>query len=148
MFVFTSIHITWNYETKFTTKFKLKQCIVYFRNVDYYRSIQLERNWVFATNSDFLITISLEPNVVDSRYFKLWILLDQIFRAWNIKGSKDIRVWIFEIVTKTQFLWIYYLPLRNKALLLENKLFGNVSKIFLDISQDCSNCQTRIFWMF
>ena len=24
-----------------------------------------------ATNSDFLITISLEPNVVDPRYFKL-----------------------------------------------------------------------------
>jgi len=30
-----------------------------------------ERNWVFATNSDFLITIYLEPNVVDLRYFKL-----------------------------------------------------------------------------
>jgi len=30
-----------------------------------------ERNCVFATNSDFLITISLEPNVADLRYFKL-----------------------------------------------------------------------------
>ena len=29
-----------------------------------------QRNWVFATNSDFLITISLEPNVVDLRYFE------------------------------------------------------------------------------
>ena len=28
--------------------------------------------------SDFLISISLEPNVGDLRYFKLWILLDQI----------------------------------------------------------------------
>ena len=44
------------------------------------------RNWVFATNSDFLITISLQPNVVDLRYFKLWILLNQIIRVWNIKG--------------------------------------------------------------
>ena len=26
---------------------------------------------VFATNYDFLITISLEPNVTDLRYFKL-----------------------------------------------------------------------------
>ena len=46
----------------------------------------VKRNWVFATNSDFLISISFEPNVVDPRYFKLWILLDQIFWAWNIKG--------------------------------------------------------------
>ena len=37
-----------------------------------------QRNRVFATNSDFLITISLETNVVDFRYFKLCILLDQI----------------------------------------------------------------------
>ena len=44
------------------------------------------RNWVFVTNSDFLITISLEPNVADLRYFKLWILLDQIIWVWNIKG--------------------------------------------------------------
>jgi len=43
-------------------------------------------NWVFATNSDFLITISLEPNVADLRYFKLLILLDQIIWIWNIKG--------------------------------------------------------------
>ena len=47
---------------------------------------RVQRNWVFATNSDFLITISLEPNVEDPRYFKLWTLLDQIFWAWNIKG--------------------------------------------------------------
>jgi len=40
--------------------------------------ISPQRNWVFATNSDFIITISLEPNVADLRYFKLWILLDQI----------------------------------------------------------------------
>ena len=45
-----------------------------------------QRNWVFATNSDFLFIISLEPNVVDLRYFKLWILLDRIIWAWNIKG--------------------------------------------------------------
>jgi len=28
----------------------------------------------------------LEPNVADLRYFKLWILLDQIIWVWNIKG--------------------------------------------------------------
>jgi len=49
-------------------------------------TILKQRNWVFATNSDFLITISLEPNVADLIYFKLWILLDQIIWVWNIKG--------------------------------------------------------------
>ena len=33
-----------------------------------------QRNRVFATNSDFLITLSLETNVGDRRYFKLCIL--------------------------------------------------------------------------
>ena len=42
--------------------------------------------WVFVTNSDFIITKSLEPNVTDLRYFKLWILLNQIIGVWNIKG--------------------------------------------------------------
>ena len=31
----------------------------------------------FVTNHDFLISISLQPNAVDLRYFKLWILLDE-----------------------------------------------------------------------
>ena len=30
-----------------------------------------QRNWVFATKSDFLLPRSLQPNVVDLRYFKL-----------------------------------------------------------------------------
>ena len=29
------------------------------------------RNWVFVTNYDFLISISLQPNAVDLTYFKL-----------------------------------------------------------------------------
>ena len=28
----------------------------------------------------------MEPNAADLRYFKLWILLDQIIWIWNIKG--------------------------------------------------------------
>ena len=38
--------------------------------------IWIWRNRVFVTNSDFLIPISMQPNVVDLKYFKLWILLD------------------------------------------------------------------------
>ena len=49
-------------------------------------SILHERNWVFATNSGFLTPISLRPDVVDLRYFKLWILFYQIVEVWNIKG--------------------------------------------------------------
>ena len=37
-----------------------------------------KRNWVFATNSDFLIPITLQPVFLDLWYFKLLILLDQI----------------------------------------------------------------------
>ena len=54
----------------------------------------LKRNWVFATNSDFLIPIYLQPNVVDLRYFKLWIMLDVMI----------IGIRKFGFVAKTQFL--------------------------------------------
>ena len=55
-----------------------------------------ERNWVVATNSECLITISLQPDVVDFLYFKLWILLDQIVWKFEIRftlsGCKDIGI--------------------------------------------------------
>ena len=65
-----------------------------------------ERNWAFVTNSDFLIPISLQPNVVDLRYFKLWNILKQIIWVWHIKGlhyqvAKIVRTRKFEFVTKT-----------------------------------------------
>ena len=34
------------------------------------RTQQIQRNWVIATNSD-VFPLSLQPNVVDPRYFKL-----------------------------------------------------------------------------
>ena len=46
----------------------------------------MQKNWFFATYSDFLIFISFPPNVVELVYFKLWILLDKIILVWNIKG--------------------------------------------------------------
>ena len=42
--------------------------------------------WVVVTNSDFLILVYLQPNVTDLRYFKAWILSDQLIKVWNIKG--------------------------------------------------------------
>ena len=38
----------------------------------------MEKDWDFATNSDFLIPISLFPDALDLKYFKLWILLNQM----------------------------------------------------------------------
>ena len=38
----------------------------------------VKNDWVFVTNSTFLISISLLPNLVDLLYFKLWILIDPI----------------------------------------------------------------------
>ena len=39
-------------------------------------SLKLDR--VFATNSDFLIPLSLQPNAADLTCFKQWTLIDQI----------------------------------------------------------------------
>ena len=52
----------------------------------------------------FLITISLEPNVGDPRFFKLWILLGQIFWAWIIKGLQHqvSARWVFEYLSLWQ----------------------------------------------
>ena len=54
-----------------------------------------QRNWVFVTNSDFVILISLHSNVGNFRYFKLWIILDQIMLVWNIKGlhNQVEKIW-------------------------------------------------------
>ena len=63
-----------------------------------------KRKWVFATNSDFLIAISLQPNFVNLRYFKLWIMLDQIglkYHRFTSSGCKDIGIRKFEFVAKT-----------------------------------------------
>ena len=47
---------------------------------------RLQKDWVFASNSDFLIPISLQLDVVELYYIVLWILLDQIVKVWNCKG--------------------------------------------------------------
>ena len=42
--------------------------------------------WLFVTNYYFLISISLQSNAVDLRYYILWFLLDERIKVWNIKG--------------------------------------------------------------
>ena len=65
------------------------------------------RNWVFASNSDVLILIFLQPDVVHLIYFKLWILLYQISLKYlrsTTLGCKDIRIRNSEFVAKTNCL--------------------------------------------
>ena len=60
-------------------------------------------NWVFATNSNLLIPISLQPDVVNLWYFKLRLFDLTEFIVWNIKGlhhqfakilgSEDLSLW-------------------------------------------------------
>ena len=52
-------------------------------------------------------TLSLQPNVVDLRYFKLWILIDIIYLKLKVSlGCKDISIMKFVFVAKTEFLYI------------------------------------------
>ena len=64
-----------------------------------------KRDWVFGTNSDFLIPVSLQPGVVDRRYFKQWVMLDQIIEVWYIKGLHlQVEKRKIDFVPKTRFL--------------------------------------------
>ena len=67
-------------------------------------------NWemkiVFASNSDCVILISLQPNAVDLRYFKIWILKLSLFKmsqAYTIRLER-YRVYKLKIVAKIQFI--------------------------------------------
>ena len=70
-----------------------------------------ERKWVFTTNSDFIIHISLQPVGVNLSYFKLRFDLIWWNRIHSLKYlrsttlcCKDIGVRKLEIAAKTQFL--------------------------------------------
>ena len=51
-------------------------------------AIKCQRNWLFATNSDFLIPISFEPNAVNLWYFKLIFFDLTKVIVWNFKGLR------------------------------------------------------------
>ena len=40
------------------------------------------------TDTNIQIPISVQPDVVDLWYFKLWVMLDPIVKVWNIKGLR------------------------------------------------------------
>ena len=80
-----------------------------------------KRNWVFATNTAFLNRIHLDSNVVDLRYFKLWISnnISLKYQRCTTLGSKDIGIMNWECVAKT-FLSAFFLQLCK----LKNWIFG------------------------
>ena len=108
-----------------------------------------QRNWVFATNSNIPIPISWQPNVVDLRYFKLLILLDQIIVSLKYErvkptGCRDIEVRKFEVVAKTQFLRIRNGNLKKNLCLqpMETQIFHNV--IFVLTARIINFCKTLL----
>ena len=72
------------------------------------------KNWVYTTNTNFIIPISLQPDEVHLWYFQLsWFdqtkLMFEISKVWNIKGLrlfgwKDTGIIKSEFVAKTRFL--------------------------------------------
>ena len=86
----TNLYISWNFNgypsCSPNIRCKLRCVRSNAKIAQYFVNWSFKRNWVFATNSNFLIYISLQPNVVDFWYFKLWYLLVKIILVWNIKG--------------------------------------------------------------
>ena len=65
-----------------------------------------QRNWVFATNSAFLNPISLDSNVVNLRYFKLWILFE-ISKICDI-GFQRYRDYKFRVCGKDSIPFCFF----------------------------------------
>ena len=55
----------------------------------------MQRNWVFATNSNFLIPISLQPGGVGLWHFKLRLFDLTEFKVWNILS---LRHWVAKVL--------------------------------------------------
>ena len=64
---------------------------------------KFKRNWVFGTHSYFLIPISLQPDYLNLKYFKLRLFNLTEFTVWNISG---LQHWVAKIkVWENQSLW-------------------------------------------
>ena len=69
-----------------------------------------QRNWLFVTNSEFIIPMSLEPNVVHLWYFKTYIIWSKRIHSLKYLRSTtlDIRFRKVEFVAKTHSLTIIF----------------------------------------
>ena len=109
----------------------------------------LERNWVFATNSDFLIPISLQPNVVTLRYFKQWILLDQKICVWNWWMVWTISLQRYTDKKKIRFcqrLNYFGYCIQISSLLSVKKVFFIIWTFYDIFLSDLNLCMTHQRW--
>ena len=122
-FFFALLQLTWVIKRR---AFKKKQKVFvlieknHFANFDS-NKIRLERNWVFATNSTFLIPISLQPDNLNLWYFKLTLFNPTAFIVWNIKGLPH---WVATILNlENQSLWQ---KLNSFVTIFRTKFFSTV----------------------
>ena len=94
-------HVSWCPKQLISRIFIFFKCLIVFL-----------MNWIFATNSDFLISISNYLNATQSRRPLIFQTMNAV-RSYNISlkyqrstssGCKDIGITKIEFVTKTQFL--------------------------------------------
>ena len=103
--------------------------------------LTLQRNWVFVTNSEFIIPNSSEPNVVNLWYFKL-ILFDLTeFIVWNIKGlwhwnpkilgleKQSLWQWLNSFVKICKYVGLSIQPCISTFLLIQKHVSSTVEII-------------------
>ena len=83
------------------------------KEINVFFSTFKQKNWVFATNSNLIIPISLQPYGANLWYFKLRLLSISInslkYLRSTTMGYKDIEIRKSEFVAKTQLLlWRYF----------------------------------------
>ncbi len=89
-------------------------------------SMRKQRNWVFATNSDFLIPISLDSNLVKPLTFQTMTSVKSYnislkYQRFTTLGSKDIGMRKTEFVARIQ--WIQLLYRHNMRIIHSIKKF-------------------------
>ena len=97
---------------------------VKYKNLIFFRL----RNWVYATNSNFLINISSQPEGVNLSYFKLWLINLTEIMIWNISGlqydCKNIGTWKSRVCDKDS------IPFHCNLIFFFDWVFFIFSKIF------------------
>ena len=73
----------------------------------------LERNWVFATNANFIIPKSPQPDNAYLSYFKLTLFDSPEFIVWNIYGLRHL--FLKKLGFKNPSLWQKLIPLPKKT---------------------------------
>ena len=109
---------------------------------DFQNSKFLKRNWVFVTNSDFLIPIFFPHDGVNLWYFKLRFFHLTEFIVWNISG---LRHWVAKILRlENHSLWQ-----RLNSFLVFFKLYRTNEMFNVKIFRSMlNNVINRFIWEF